>query len=108
MKKIISLLLSLLCLFTLVSCTKNNDEKPQNEENDIYFVGRVTQTYDIGCMLEVTDLGNFGQLPIGSPVQLNTSVDNCPEYTLGDYLKVVFDGTVAESYPPQILYVTSI
>ena len=104
----LSLAGGVICPSLALSCTKDNDDKLQNEENDVYFVGRVTKTYDIGCMLEVTDLGNFGQLPIGSPVQVNTSVDNCPEYTVGDYLKVVFDGTVAESYPPQILYVTSI
>ena len=105
MKKIRSLLLVFICFVMLVSCSSGFFEQTQNNAKPAYFIGRVVEKYERGCMVEVTDEGNYGQLAIGSPVQVTTSIQNCPEYEVGDHIKIVFDGTVAESYPPQILHV---
>ena len=51
-KKIIALLLTLVCLATLVTCN-TNDEKGQP-----YFIGKVIEVYEESCLLEVTNNGN--------------------------------------------------
>lgn len=101
MKKIIALLLTLVCLATLVACNIN-DEKGQP-----YFIGKVIEVYEESCLLEVTNNGNQ-HLASGDVVVVNTNIENCPTYAVGDFMRIEFDGTMAESYPPQILKVYSI
>ncbi len=108
MKKIIPLIFALICLVTLIACDTNGDESSQNNAQPAYFVGEVIEIYDAGCLVEVTDEGNYGGLKVGATVQITTDVENCPEYGIGNHLRVTFDGNVAESYPPQILHVISI
>ena len=100
MKKCLALLLTLVCLTTLVACGIKGYQPP-------YFSGKVIEKYENSCLIEVTNTGN-GHLSIGEKVEVKTSIDNCPNYEVGDYLRIVFDGTVAESYPPQILNVKDI
>lgn len=111
MKKIIAVFLTLVCLVSLVACQNGENENEGNkgnEGNDIlnpYFTGKVVEIYDSGCLLEVTDKGNWN-FSIGDKVQVNTKIENCPKYSVDDYLRISFDGIVAESYPPQIHGVT--
>ena len=105
MKKLIALGLTLICLFCFVACSINSTEQSQNNAQPAYFVGKVIEIYESGCFVEVTNEGNYGRLPLGTTVRVTTNIKNCPEYAVGDHLKVTFDGTVAESYPPQILHV---
>ena len=109
MKKCLALLLTLVCLFSLVACQNGSNEGNKgNEGNDIlnpYFTGKVVEVYEGGCLLEVTDKGNWN-FSIGDKVEVHTDIENCPEYSTDDYLTISFDGIVAESYPPQIMGVT--
>ena len=106
-KKLIALFLSLVCLSTLVACTLI-DTQAQNNAEPAYFIGEVIECHGSGCIVRLTDTGSWGGLPIGEIAHVSTNVENCPEYDVGDYIKVVFDGTVAESYPPQIMHVIRI
>lgn len=72
-----------------------------------YFYGRVLEIYDGSCLLTVTDTGNQ-QFGLDNKVVVHTNIEDCPEIAVGDYLRVVFDGRVAESYPPQIFSPTAI
>ena len=101
MKKIVTLLLSLVCLIALVACN------PKADEERVYFVGKVIEVYDGRCLLEVTNNGNQG-IASGDVVVVNTDIENCPTYAVGDFLRIEFDGTMALSYPPQILRVYAI
>ena len=101
MKKIIALLVTLGCLFSLIACN-THDEKEHP-----YFVGKVIEVHEGSCLLEVTNNGNQ-QLASGDVVVVNTKIDNCPTYAVGDFLRIEFDGTMAESYPPQIFKVYAI
>ena len=108
MKKIIAVFLTLVCLVSLVACQNGENENEGNKGNDIlnpYFTGKVVEVYDSGCLLEVIDKGNWN-FSIGDKVQVNTKIENCPKYSVDDYLRISFDGIVAESYPPQIHGVT--
>ena len=108
MKKCLALLLTLVCLVALVACNTNSDEQSQNNAKPAYFVGKVTKTLENACLVEVTDEGNYGRLAVGTAVEVPTNIENCPDYAVGDYLRIEFDGTVAESYPPQVLHVLAI
>ena len=101
MKKFIAVFLTIVCLATLVACSTNDDK------GQPYFVGKVIEVYEDSCLLEVTNNGNQ-HLASGDVVVVNTDIDNCPTYAIGDFLRIEFDGTMAESYPPQILKVSSI
>ena len=104
MKKIIALILTLIVFGSLAAC----DEESQNNATPAHFVGKVIEIYENGYLLEVTDEGNYGHLALGTTVQVNINTDDTTEYELGDNLKVVFDGTISKSYPPQVLHVISI
>ena len=98
MKRFLSLILILSCICVLVACNSNDGG---SDILNPYFTGKVIEMYDKGCLLEVTDIGN-DHFAIGDKVQVNTNIANCPEYNVGDFLRISFDGKVAESYPPQI------
>ena len=98
------------CLFTLVACNSadNGASRKVGEDNmNPYFTGKVTEIYDEGCLLEVTDVGN-GNFWVGSKVKVNTDIKDCPDYEVGDLLKITFDGKVTRSLPPQVTCVFSV
>ena len=72
-----------------------------------YFTGKVLEINEKGFLLEVTNTGN-GCFAVGERVQVNTDLSGCPNYMVGDYLRISFDGKVALSLPPQVACVTSI
>ncbi len=101
MKRYLALLLTLFCVVALVACNTVEDAE------QAYFVGKVIEKYEASCLLEVTNNGNQ-YFASGDAVVVNTNVEGCPDYSVGDFLRVGFDGTVAESYPLQIPKVFSI
>ncbi|MBQ8741965.1 MAG: hypothetical protein IJZ03_01200 [Clostridia bacterium] len=113
MKKYFALLLIVSCIVGLFSCGEKNgkSDDADDDRNDIitqaYFCGRVIEINGNSCLMEVTDTGNQS-FNIGDPVVVNTDVGGCPEYGVGDLLRIVFDGTVAESYPMQIFGVVAV
>ena len=104
MKTWISVLLVLVCVFSFTACKHEASE--QNNAQPAYFVGKVLEAYEAGCLVEVTDEGNYGALAVGTPVHITTATENCPAFGKGDHLRITFDGTVAESYPPQVHHVS--
>ena len=83
----------------------NNTRFEAIDTNSPYFCGRVIETNSKGFLVEVTDGGN-GSFAIGEKVQVNTELYG--DYNVGDNLRIVFDGKVAMSYPPQVTSVQSI
>ena len=98
MKKLAVWLLSLICLFALISC---GAKKEKNDVLNPYFTGKVLEIYENSCLVEVTDTGN-GNFFVGEKVVVHTDASNSPEYAVDDSLTISFDGKVALSYPPQI------
>ena len=110
MKKILSILFIMACFLTFIACDSNDETPNQGQEFDTtnpYFVGRVIEIYEDRTLVEVTDTGN-GHLVVGDTVLVNTNVEDCPDFDVGDHLRVSFDGKVALSLPAQILGVISI
>ena len=105
MKKIITLLCIFALLTSLVACNKDEGE---NNAQPAYFIGKTVEIFESYCIIEVTDEGNYGRLAIGTTAKVMTDTVDCPEYALGDHLKVVFDGAISKSNPPQVLHVIRI
>lgn len=105
MKKLISILLISACVIAICACQQKPNE-PLDTENP-YFTGKVIEIEERGALLEVTHTGN-GNFYVGERIIVNTNIKNCPNYEVGDHLRISFDGKVALSYPGQVLNVYSV
>lgn len=105
MKKLISILLVLVCLVAICACQQKANE-PLDTENP-YFTGKVIKIEERGCLMEVTNTGN-GNFYVGEQIIVNTNIEGCPNYKVGDHLRISFDGKVALSLPGQVLNVYSV
>ena len=99
MKKLIALVLALVCILTLAGC----DRKSMNYiiQNEPSITGLVKDTGDNAILIENGD-GEYW-------VSLNVeNKDSMTHFTIGDEVVVYFDGNIAESYPMQISRVYAI
>ena len=103
MKRIIAFVFVVLFLVTFVSCREDSNDII----NQAYFRGKVIEKYEKSCLLEVVDTGNQ-LITIGDKIVVKTDIDKCPQYEVGDYLRIVYGGEMALSYPPQIFDVYAI
>ncbi len=124
MKKIISLLLVISIIFLFVSCSEVEKEENQSDvsqsadtsNNDSYpasggvipdrhiFTGEILSV-EKGMILVSPDEQNSA---ISPQVFVNVSQFSDIEFKKGERVRVIFNGQVAQSYPPQILGVISI
>lgn len=90
MKKLIVFVLALVCMFSLFGCYNAEGNEVMED-----FVGIITNINkdDASYLVEVTD-SSSSSLKVGDRVIVQT-VDRCNvEYSVGDYLKVEFNGVV--------------
>ena len=104
MKKILLICTVLACLAMLVAC---NQSPTELDTENPYFTGKVIEIEERGCLMEVTHTGN-GNFYVGERIIVNTKIKDCPKYTVGDHLRISFDGKVALSLPGQVLNVYSV
>ena len=104
MKKILLICAVLACFAALVAC---NQEPTELDTENPYFTGKVIEIEERGCLMEVTHTGN-GNFYVGERIIVNTNVKGCPQYAVGDHLRISFDGKVALSLPGQVLNVYSV
>ena len=123
MRKLVILLTVFAALFCLVSCNKKEDNKNQESSavmgdtisgepygdgvslpETYTFTGQVLSVED-GRMLVSPDEENSA---ISPQVYVNTSQFPSLEIKKGDKVSIVFNGQVAQSFPPQIFAVISI
>lgn len=110
-----------LCLFILVSmlwaCTKGSGEKPAEATEattalvsaEAYFDAEIIEARDNSLLVKVIESGDSGIL-LGSEAWISSgkSVIDYSGFSVGETIKVFYDGVVMESYPLQINSVTSI
>ena len=96
--------------FTLQRSMKLTDEQREKVNEYLFansrvkFAGVVTEKYEGGCLMDIISIdGN--SMAEGTPVMVHLRDVDVPEYEVGDQLVIVFNGMVAESYPPQIFSV---
>lgn len=93
MKKLIALVLALVCVLSLVGC--NNRSMNYIIENEPSIMGIVKETNDKSILIE-NDNGEYW-------VSLNVeNKDSMTHFSIGDEVVVYYDGNIAESYPMQI------
>ena len=91
MKKLISVVLILVCVLSIVGC--NQKEKPQQENNKMqyYFTAKVVESHEEYLLLEVYDIGN-SNLSDGDEIEVSTNVvaaKGCPNFSTGEFARVV-------------------
>ncbi len=99
MKKLIALVLALVCILTLAGC----DRKSMNYiiQNEPSITGIVREADESAILIENGD----GKYWVSLDVQ---SKDSMTHFTIGDEVVVYFDGLIAESSPMQISRVYAI
>lgn len=103
MKKILALLLTLICVIGLVGC--NNEE--QSKDKDSVIVALVTATDTEYITIEITDAGNT-DFELGSSYKISVS-DKLPTLGTGDYIRIVCNpSTVSQADIPHIEEISSV
>ncbi len=93
MKKLIALVLALVCVLGLVGC--NNRSMNYIIENEPSITGIIKETNDNSILIENED----GEYWVSLNVENKDSMTN---FSVGDEVVVYYDGNIAESYPMQI------
>ena len=93
MKKIIAMVLALVCILTLAGC----DRKSMNYiiQNEPSITGIVMDTSENAILIENGD----GEYWVSLDVE---NGDSMTHFTIGDEVVVYFDGSIAETSPMQI------
>ncbi len=96
MKKLIALVLALVCVLVLVGCSKNFEDKPT-------VIGSIKEIYDDHILIATSTTEGY---PYGASVDISISTKDCNEIynplTVGDEIIIYYDGNIAESEPVQI------
>ena len=93
MKKLIALVLALVCVLGMVAC--NNRSMNYIISNEPSITGIVKETNENAILIENDD----GEYWVSLNVENKDSVTN---FNVGDEVVVYYDGNIAESYPMQI------
>ena len=93
MKKLIALVLALICVLSLAGC--NNRSMNYIISNEPSITGIVKETNENAILFENDD----GEYWVSLNVESKDSVTN---FNVGDEVVVYYDGNIAESYPMQI------
>ena len=93
MKKLIALVLALICVLGLVGC--NNRSMNYIISNEPSITGIVKETNENAILIENDD----GEYWVSLNVESKDSVTN---FNVGDEVVAYYDGNIAESYPMQI------
>lgn len=118
MKKFVHVLVVFILATMFVACQNNGigettaitHEKNGIAEPSVYFVAKVVSSGEKSILVEVTDAGN-SNISLGSEAWISSRIEqniDYSSYAADDYVRVVFDGAVMESYPLQINTVTYI
>ena len=93
MKKLIALVLALVCVLVMVGC--NNRSMNYIISNEPSITGIIKETNDNSILIENED----GEYWVSLNVENKDSMTN---FSVGDEVVVYCDGNIAESYPMQI------
>ena len=100
MKKLIALVLAMICVLGLSACNSKKDIP--FDDTDVFFVGKVTEVNDTYLLVEVSDKGNTS-FSVGTSVEVSlASKTSWPIPAVGDTVNVFYSGKVQETYPVRI------
>ena len=101
MKKIVILVLALVCVLGLCAC--NLSKNVPFDETGAFFVAKVVKVKETTMLVEVTYRGNCG-VSEGDQVSVATKkiagvLDNDPSIVTDNYVRIEFDGNIMETDP---------
>lgn len=91
MKKLIALVLALVCVSCLVGCGQQNDLQQGDNNMQYFFTAKVVEVHEEYLLLEVFDIGNTN-LSDGARVEVSTEVvaeKGCPEFVVEECARVL-------------------
>ena len=97
MKKLLCLVLALLCMAVFVSCKQDSIEEP--DFSPAYFTGEVLEVYEESILVKIIDKGNS---PFFDEQVYVRDVNAEANYTVGDRVKVRYGGVFPQYDPPQV------
>lgn len=97
MKKLLYLVLTLLCMAAFVSCKQDNGE--ELDFSPAYFTGEVMEIYEESILVKIIDKGNSSFFDEQVHVR---DVNAKANYTVGDQLKILYGGIFPQFDPPQV------
>ncbi len=100
MKKIIVVLLTIICLITIGACGAKYNE------SQFYLIGKVVELKEETMLIEVIDKGNCG-VGEGDPIYVSTEkiagvLANDLTAVTDNYLRIEFDGSIMETSPMRL------
>ena len=110
MRRTLSFLFAMMLLLPLDGCKPG--ETPPEEDSRVAFNATVLEVYEGGSVLvepfadEEAILRSADRITFGK-ASLVSGAD-MPELAAGDTIRVTFDGTIAESYPAQLMRVYAV
>lgn len=94
MKRMMALVLSLVCVLSLVGCGMKNDSRNEVMEEFVGIVINVNEN-NTNYIVKVNDIGS-SELVIGDVVVVQTDAEAGYKYAVNDCIKVEFNGVVKE------------
>ena len=91
MKKLIALVLALVCVLGLVGCNQNGELQQGDNNMQYFFTAKVIEVDEEYLLLEVFDIGNTN-MSDGATVEVSTEVvaaKGCPEFVVDEYARVL-------------------
>ena len=91
MKKLIALVLALVCVLGLVGCNQKEDLQQGYKKMQYFFTAKVVEVHEEYLLLEVFDIGNTN-LSDGATVEVSTEVvaaAGCPEFVVDECARVL-------------------
>lgn len=115
MKKIALFLAAFILAVLLSACQGETNVETsvtttERQKTEVYFIAKVVEPGEETLLVEITEAGN-SNIPLGSQAWISSPKESNVSYSgyaAGDYVRVVFDGMVMETYPLQINSVTYI
>ena len=110
MRRTLSILFALMLLLPLAGCKQGGT--PPEEESQSAFNAMVLEVYEGGSVLvepfadEEAILRSADRITFGKNSLVSGA--SMPELAAGDTIRITFDGTIAESYPAQLMRVYAV
>lgn len=111
MRRTLSFLFAMMLLLPLAGC-KPGETPPEEEDSRVAFNATVLEVYEGGSVLvepfseEEAILRSADRITFGKNSLVSGA--DMPELAAGDTIRVTFDGTIAESYPAQLMRVYAV
>jgi len=91
MKKLITLVLAMICVLGLVGCNPKEELQQGDNNMQYFFTAKVMEANDDCLLLEVFDIGNTN-LSDGAIVEVSTEIvaaKGCPEFVIDECARVL-------------------